>query len=108
LYFRLAIRPSRFDPDRLFYYPGQAPALGFAAGPALSNFNRVADASLAVLVMNTKFSSTPYVFIVLRMPDLEVDGNFDALVAAIADYNTGHSFGFSILHIRFPVTNRSP
>jgi hypothetical protein len=107
LHIRLAIGLSRFNQNCLLHYFSQTPALGFTVRSALSDFNCVTDAGLVVLIVNAKLGSTLYVFIVFWMPDFEVDGNFDALVAAVAYYNTRQSLGFSILHIRFPVTYRS-
>jgi hypothetical protein len=59
---------------------------------ALGNFNDVTNASLVVLVVNAEFCSTLDIFTVFWMPDLEVDGNFDAFGTTIAHYYTGFSF----------------
>jgi len=69
--------------------PDKTPTFGFAARPALSNFNDVTNTALIVLVVNTNFRPALDVFAVLWMFDLEVDRNFDAFVATVAHYHAG-------------------
>jgi hypothetical protein len=78
--------------NRLFYNPHKAPTLGFTIRAALRNFNNITYTSLLVLVVDTKFCSAFYIFSVSWMPDLEVNGNFDAFGTTIAHYNAGYRF----------------
>jgi hypothetical protein len=87
----------------LLYNPDKTPALGLAIRPALRNLNNVADTTKIVLVMNAERRSTPYVLAIFRMPDLKVNSNLDAFVAAAAYHHRSLSFRLSILHLRFPI-----
>jgi hypothetical protein len=59
---------------------------------ALGNFNNITNAGLVVLIVNAKFRSTFDIFTVFWMPDLKVDGNFDAFGTTVAHYHAGYSF----------------
>jgi hypothetical protein len=76
----------------LFQNPYKTPTFSFATGSALGNLNNVANAGLVTLIMNRQLRSAPYVFAVFRMPDFEINGNFDALITAIAYHYAGCSF----------------
>jgi len=65
---------------------------------ALGNFNNVTDRGLIELIVDAERCSAFYVFAIPWMPDLEINGNFDALVAAVAYYHGSCSFEFSVLH----------
>jgi uncharacterized membrane protein YGL010W len=86
---RITYNASRLFPNSLFYNSHKTPALGFAMRTTLCNFNDVTDTRLIPLVVDAEFRSTLYVFTVLWMFDLVVNGNFDAFVTTIAYYNAG-------------------
>jgi hypothetical protein len=87
--------------SRLLHYLHKTPTLGFAIGPAFSNFDYVTRASLVALIVNSEFCPAPDVLAVFRMLDLEVNGNLDTFVTTVAYYQAGQRFQFSILHLRF-------
>jgi hypothetical protein len=91
--------------DCLFQNPDKAPTLGFTIGPALRNLNKIANFALIVLIVNAELGSASNILAVPWMLDLEIKGNFDAFITAIAYYSTDQSFWLSHLHFgHYPVS----
>jgi len=74
----------------------------------LSNFNKVTEISLVALIVYAELGSASYIFTVLRMPDLKINGNLNALAAAVAYDSAGYSFHFFVLHFRLPMAPPGP
>ena len=75
--------------DRFFEGLQKAPAFSFADGPALGDFDEVAQAAFVSLVVHADLCPASDVLAVLRMLDFVVKGNLDGFIAALADYDTG-------------------
>jgi hypothetical protein len=67
-------------------------AFGFAIRPAFGDLDAVTEAGLIVLIVDAQFRSALQVFSVHRMPDPEVNGNFNAFATAVTYHHADYSF----------------